>query len=288
MCACPINDDDVPIVLIHGFIADQTVFDQLIENIKRDFPNRKVYAPKILFGYFSSIFCGFTRYVRVVATAISKISNNAECIDLVGHSQGGLVSRAYIQLYSGTKKYPIVRNFISLAGAQGGFYCGSNCPDFLQNGAVRFAQKHMYSNFFQARATPAGYWRDPYQFNTYAEQCGILAQINGECPKQHFAIGKSKILSLNKFYVMYSQIDEVLLPSSSGNFGTYEPYSGNVIELDQNALYLEDRIGIRELKTAGKLIQCRTDVWHQDFVENEEYYENYLRRVLNGDVFECE
>ncbi|CAL6053158.1 Palmitoyl-protein_thioesterase [Hexamita inflata] len=233
---CPINDDDVPIVLIHGFIADQTVFDQLLENIKRDFPNRKVYAPKIIFGYFSSIFCGFTQYMRVAATAIQKIYNNAQCIDLVGHSQGGLVSRAYIKLYSETKKYPTVRNFISLAGAQGGFYCGSNCPDFLQNGAVRFAQKHMYSNFFQARATPAGYGRDPYQYNTYAEQCGVLAQIvnhQQSAINQQSAIGKSKNLSLNKFYVMYSQIDE-LLPSSSGNFGTYEPWSGKVIELDQN------------------------------------------------------
>ncbi|CAL6099635.1 Palmitoyl-protein_thioesterase [Hexamita inflata] len=283
LCECSQNDRDVPLVLIHGFGADETVFDELILNIKKNFPERTVLAPHILFGFFSSIFCGLTRYTRVTATKIQEITN-AECIDVIGHSQGGLVARAYIQLYSGEKGHPRVRNFISLAGAQGGFYCGDNCPDFGStfNKWMKAAQKAMYSNFLQVRVTPAGFWRDPYKYSKYQKQCGVLAKINGECLGQTEGAGKANMLKLSKYYNMYSAIDEILLPSTSGNFAMYEPETGNILELEQNPIYTEDRIGLKQLKTQGKLVQCRRDIYHMDFIFSQEYYEQFIFKLLSN------
>ncbi|CAL5992049.1 Palmitoyl-protein_thioesterase [Hexamita inflata] len=245
-CECSIYDNEIPIVLIHGFISDYSVFNTFVENIKRDFPNRKIIVLTIQYDLFSSIFCGLTRYVRIVATSISK-SVDTECIDLIGHSQGGLVTRAYIQLFSGQQHYPRVRNYISLAGAQGGFFCGDNCTDFgpMVNAIMKLV---MYSNFVQVRITPAGYWRDPYDYEKYQYQCGILAQINGECTNQSEATGKSNIIALNKFVNVYSAVDNALMPIMTANFAMYEPETGILLELEQNPIYKTDKIGLKQLK----------------------------------------
>ncbi|CAL6030373.1 Palmitoyl-protein_thioesterase [Hexamita inflata] len=282
-CACSKDDNEIPLVLIHGFISDYSVFDILVENIRRDFPNRQIIVPKIQFDFFSSVFCGLTRYVRIVATSISK-SVDSECIDLIGHSQGGLVTRSYIQLFSGQKNYPSVRNYISLAGAQGGFFCGDNCTDFgkMVNTVMKLVKKIIYSNFVQVRMTPAGYWRDPFNYEQYQKQCGILAQINGECSNQSLATGKSNILALNKFVNIYSAIDEVLMPKTTGNFAMYEPKTGQLLELEENPIYFQDKIGLKRLKEENKMISCRTDIYHMDFVKDE-FYETHLKKILSGE-----
>ncbi|CAL5995974.1 Palmitoyl-protein_thioesterase [Hexamita inflata] len=166
LTACEAGDSKIPIILIHGFDWDETAFDQLLINIQNDFPDRKVVAPKIMFRSFSSIFTGTSRYVRGVATAIRKAARGSQCIDLIGHSQGGLMARAYIQLYSGfhNNHYPEVRNFISLAGAQGGYFCDDQCSSFdsvLVDSFMSFFKKHQvaYSSFSQTRIMPGGYWR---------------------------------------------------------------------------------------------------------------------------------
>ncbi|CAL5995946.1 Palmitoyl-protein_thioesterase [Hexamita inflata] len=129
LSGCPANENDIPIILVHGFNSDESTFELMLPRIKQDFPNRKVVTAEIMFHRFSSIFNGFSRYVRGAATAIRIAADGAECIDLIGHSQGGLVSRTYVQLYSGfhDNYYPEVRKLISIAGAQGGYFCDRKC-----------------------------------------------------------------------------------------------------------------------------------------------------------------
>ncbi|CAL6071811.1 Palmitoyl-protein_thioesterase [Hexamita inflata] len=296
LSGCPANEDDIPIILVHGFNSDESTFDLMLPRIKQDFPNRKVIAAEIMFGRFSSIFNGFSRYVRGAATAIRIAADGAECIDLIGHSQGGLVSRAYVQLYSGfyDNYYPEVRKLISVAGAQGGYYCDKVCSKFdngLVNTFMSFFKKPSvaYSDFAQMRITTAAFWRDPYNFkNLYQKQCNILAQINGECTDQTISTGRQRFIKLTKFYTFYSNVDETLLPATSGNFAMYEPETGNYLPIMNNPIFLNDNFGLKTLYDAGKWKTCRVDILHMDFVYQEDFYNNQLKLVLQGnDAFTC-
>ncbi|CAL6051052.1 Palmitoyl-protein_thioesterase [Hexamita inflata] len=290
LTACEAGDSKIPIILIHGFDWEESAFDQLLFNIQNDFPDRTVVAPKILFRSFSSIFTGTSRYVRGVATAIRKAARGSECIDLIGHSQGGLMSRAYIQLYSGfhNDHYLEVRNFISLAGAQGGYFCDDKCSSFdsvLVDSFMSFFKKHQvaYSSFSQTRIMPGGYWRDPYHYkDLYQKQCNILAQINGECTDQTLTSGRERFIKLTKFYTFYSNVDETLLPATSGNFAMYEPETGNYLPIMNNPIFVNDNFGLKTLYDAGKWKTCRVDILHDQFVEQQDFYDNYLKQVLQG------
>ena len=100
----------------------------LKEEIQKDFPNRRVVSIEILFGYISTLVEMSTRYYRASAISIQKAMINKErCIDIIGHSLGGFVGRAYIQLFSGRADSPSVRRLYTLAGVMGGFYCFESC-----------------------------------------------------------------------------------------------------------------------------------------------------------------
>ncbi|CAL6082383.1 Palmitoyl-protein_thioesterase [Hexamita inflata] len=286
--ACLQNENDIPIILINGHAGDHNSLNELLNNIKQDYPNRRVIAAKILFGTFSSRFMGFSRYIRGVATAIHKAANGAECVDIVGYSQGGLAGRAYTQLYSGFKNnyYPQVRKLISLAGVQGGFYCDVTCVNFT--GLTGFFKTTyripsvVYSSSVQMRYTPAAFWRDPYHFETYGRICNTLAQINGECVDQTVSTGRERFIRLQKLYTFYSLTDEALLPPSSGNFGTYEPVSGKYIDVKDNTVYKNDNFGLKTLDESGRWVQCRVEVSHGDFAGTA-FYKSHVIHALKGD-----
>ena len=91
------EEDEIPIVLIHGMMATYKDMNILKEEIQKDFPNRRVVSIEILFGYISTLVEMSTRYYRASAISIQKAMINKErCIDIIGHSLGGFVGRAYI------------------------------------------------------------------------------------------------------------------------------------------------------------------------------------------------
>ncbi|CAL6018213.1 Palmitoyl-protein_thioesterase [Hexamita inflata] len=291
LSVCPADENNIPIILVHGFSSDETTFNAMISRIQQDFPNRQVFAAKIMFHKFSSIFTGFPRYIRGAATAIRIAADGAECIDLIGHSQGALVSRAYTQLYSGDydNYYPEVRKLVSLSGVQGGFFCDKQNYKFKNKFVNAFIPLFKipyiaYSDFAQHRITMAGVWRDPYHFkDLYQKQCGILAQINGECTDQNQPTGKERFIKLTKFYTFYSNIDEIVLPPTAGNFAMYEPETGNYLDIMNNPIFLNDNFGLKTLYDAGKWKTCRVDILHGEFIQQEDFYNNYIKMVLQGD-----
>ena len=65
--------------------------------MEQDYPGRRIISIEILFGYFSSVVEMSTRYLRAALMSIrNEMENGERCIDIVAHSMGGFVGRAYI------------------------------------------------------------------------------------------------------------------------------------------------------------------------------------------------
>ena len=90
-----VSNDDVPVILVHGLVKSSNDMNKLKKLIQQDYPSRKVESIEILFGSFSTVIEQQERYIKAAADSIAKAANGSQCIDLIGHSQGGFLVRAY-------------------------------------------------------------------------------------------------------------------------------------------------------------------------------------------------
>ncbi|CAL6048713.1 Palmitoyl-protein_thioesterase [Hexamita inflata] len=296
---CNVPEDQIPIVLVHGLVKSKSDMDILMALIKADNPTREVQTVEILFGTVSTVIEMPDRYIRAAATSIKDAVPDYKCIDIIGHSQGGFVTRAYTQLHSHIEGYPKVRRIYSLAGVQGGYYCYDKCgPITSANPLINIA--HMltkpiitYSNFAKLMIVPTMQWKDPMDLTGYANSNCLLCQINGECTNSQVvgglkvATGKDQILDLQKFYTFYSPADEIISPPASEQFDFYQAGSRSVIQPFQTSdLYLEDRFGMKTLYDSGRWKNFQVNGYkHRDFVDAKasEFYTKCLKHLIAND-----
>ena len=91
-----LSDNEVPVILVHGLAHGAGDMDKLSRRIRGDFPDRTVVSISILTDVLSTIFDSQDRYLAEAAEQIKAAAGGARCIDLIGHSQGGFISRSYI------------------------------------------------------------------------------------------------------------------------------------------------------------------------------------------------
>ena len=132
------GDDEVDVVLLHGLAHSSADMDALALRLRKEFPRRRVTSVEVQLGALSTFVGNPRGYVQAAAESI-RAAARGRCIDMVGHSQGAFVARAYLQLYSGELGMPGVRDFYSVAGALGGFYCYERCGKFSAGMALRVA-----------------------------------------------------------------------------------------------------------------------------------------------------
>ncbi|MBC2874780.1 MULTISPECIES: esterase/lipase family protein [Streptomyces] len=108
-----ITNDRVPVLLLHGFADNRSVFVLLRRSLLRHG-----------WGHVASLNHSLlTRDIRTAATALSRYveefraRTGAERIDVVGHSLGGLVARYYVQRLGGDA---LVRRLVTLGTPHGG------------------------------------------------------------------------------------------------------------------------------------------------------------------------
>jgi len=198
------------------------------------------------------------------------ILRNAPEINLIGFSQGGLISRAYVQKCAGHNA-PKVNTFISWVSPQGGQW---GVPGLGNKGGfwhltddalTRLADCCIYSDYAQHHLSFAGYWKDPKKYKEYLAKSTFLADLNNERVKKNRSY-KEAIKSLKHMALSYSLVDEILQPKENGWFESLDSAHGHrLVPLKESRFYREDWLGIRALDETGRLTRFRTSCKHGDY-----------------------
>uniref|UniRef100_A0A5F9CUS9 palmitoyl-CoA hydrolase n=1 Tax=Oryctolagus cuniculus TaxID=9986 RepID=A0A5F9CUS9_RABIT len=131
-----------------------------------------------------------------------------------------------------------------------------------------------YSKAVQERLVQAEYWHDPIKEDMYRNHSIFLADINQERGVNESY--KKNLMALKKFVMVKFLNDSVVDPVDSEWFGFYRSgQAKETVPLQETALYTQDRLGLKEMDKAGKLVFLATEGDHLQ-LSQEWFYAHIL------------
>nr|AHH80648.1 thioesterase-Ap [Antheraea pernyi] len=214
-------------------------------------------------GYFMNP----NKQVNYVCEQIASDPKLANGFNAIGFSQGCQFMRAVIQRCG--HKLPPIKNYISLGGQHQGVYgiphCGAlkyETCDYIRK-LLNFAA---YNSWVQSSLVQATYWHDPLNEAAYKQNSIFLADINNDR-----TVNKTYIRNLNrleKMVLVKFNNDTIVQPRETEWFGFYAPgQAKKLLTLQESALYTQDRLGLKKMDKAGKLVFLSTDGDHLRFTD---------------------
>jgi len=281
-----------PVVLMHGLLADAEAMSHAQGWIEADFPGIYTKNIEIGNGRDDSMFMDLNDQVANFSEQVAADPLLANGFNLVCHSQGGLICRAFIERYN----KPPVYNFVSWAGPMDGVYgtpeFNAICPDDLcpwLNWVMDIILDGGWVNQdFQSSISFAAYWKDPFNIPDYLEYNIFLADINNERPTKNTTY-KEHIESLNYMLLEYSTIDNIVIPMQSPWFYFYAEGSDSIIlPMNETDFYNQDWLGLKTLNEGGRLGLIGIDCDHQNIPQNvcKNFYDMYTKPLLNNTMIE--
>lgn len=223
-----------PTILIHGIASDKNELNNMYL-----FLNDKgieTYNIEVGNGKIDSIFMNMNKQCEIFANNINNL-NISNKINIIGISQGGLLTRCYVEKYSNNN----INSLITIGTPHMGYYESSISLNNLD------------------------YWKDPYDYNKYLTSNNFLVYLNNDIKHDNYNLYKSNIKKLNNFILIWSNIDTIIKPLYSSKF---EFYNIDIAE-KQNKLIIQNlinssvynNIGLNEINLITKKIDCK----HQEF-----------------------
>jgi len=277
-----------PVVLMHGLLASAEAMSHAQGWIEADFPGIYTHNVEIGNGQDDSLYMDMNQQVEVFAAQVQNDSKLANGFNLVCHSQGGLLCRAFIERHN----RPPVYNYISWAGPQDGVYgtpmFNYLCPDdycpWLNWLMDLVVDGSWIDQEFQSHVSFAAYWKDPLDMEDYLTYNIFLADINNERDQKNSTY-KKNIASLNTVLLEYSTIDNIVIPMQSPWFFFYANGSDTeIVPMNQSKAFIEDWIGLKSLYDQGKLLMEPVPCDHQDIPRDDckQWYDKYTKPLLNN------
>jgi len=205
-------------------------------------------------------------------TAIIK-SNPTIYVDgfhLVGHSQGGLLTRAVL-MESGFQ----IINYVSCAGPQYGVYGNyDNLPPAV-------ITDYLYTRKEQDSYGVSNYWHDPISDSRYTSNAVWLATLNNETYNPNSAEWKRNFLSANKTVFNISPQDGTIVPWVSSVFGFWNTSVSGFINMEDQKIFLSDNFGLQTAYKSGQLVtNIVPNVLHEDWLREQSIFESYILPYL--------
>jgi len=234
-----------PVVFMHGLTGSEQDGRVLAYYINQQHPGQPFYSLPVDDGDLS--FKSLYEQVRDVQDTIQTLidsnpSQFANGFHLVGHSQGGLLTRAVVEE---SDKFNI-RNYVSLAGVQGGEY--GHC-DYFGSADCEALTQYLYSDAMRNTSSVAQFWRHPnpdvYKGNVFLPV--INNEVNAD-PRR-----KNNMLRLKHMYLFGSDGDEIISPWQSSLLGFWDTDGQTVVPMEKQNYYVQDTFGLRTLKESNRL-----------------------------------
>uniref|UniRef100_A0A1B6H0L4 Palmitoyl-protein thioesterase 1 n=1 Tax=Cuerna arida TaxID=1464854 RepID=A0A1B6H0L4_9HEMI len=262
-----------PIVMWHGMgdcCCNPLSLGRMKKFLEQQIPN--VYVRSIMIGNNvaedteNGFFMNVNDQVKMVCDQLASDPKLDQGYNAIGFSQGAQFLRAVAQRCPS----PQMHNFISLGGQHQGVYGLPNCF-YPQHKICDYVRKLLnigaYWGWLQNYFVQAEYWHDPLNENKYQRKSVFLADINNE-----LAINESyrqNMMKLESFVMVRFEEDSMVEPKDSSWFGFYTPGQGvEITPLNQSRIYLEDRLGLRELDKTGRLHFMSVPGDHLQFTED--------------------
>jgi len=275
-----------PVALMHGLDASAEAMNGVEQWVKADFPGIYTHNIEVGNGKEDSWFMPIERQVEEFAKVVKADVNLAKGFNLICHSQGGMLARAYIERYNN----PPVHNFITWSTPHAGVYGVPDfnvlCPDkdcpWLNE--IMSALMEGKADVLQDHIAFAAYWRDPINVTAFKAKNKFLTDINNMRDAKNSTY-RANMISLNSFLAMFTTRDAIVIPNSSPWFQFFADGSmETVTPLRQTDTYLGDWIGLQTLDKAGKLFPRQCNCTHQDYprADCKWAYDLYTKPLLNN------
>jgi palmitoyl-protein thioesterase len=248
-----------PVVLIHGILSTK---DELREAQFwfSEHLNREVYSIEIGNGKLDSVFLPMNSQLDILKSTIDSIDtlkNNQ--FHIIGFSQGGLLARAFAQ----RSNFKRIKTLMTFGTPHMGVYY--------------YSDQSIYSTKTQSRLSYSNYWKDPYMYPLYLQNCSFLPALNGEVDTD---------LNLNdkvdNFVMVWSMNDEVIRPIESGKYEYFEENTDIIIPFVESETYKKNFIGIQKMFDEKRIYNIETNCQHRNFKTKNclEKYKNEIIKFL--------
>jgi len=269
-----VKEYTIPVIFMHGLSGNEEYGSLIGSLIARKHHGQPFYSLAVDCGdaSFKSLF----QQVKDVQQAIQHLidcnrSQFSNGFHLIGHSQGGILTRAVIEASDNFT----IRNYISIAGVQAGLY--GDCAEFGSSDCDKLTD-YLYTPEVQSSISVAQFWRSPDP-DRYMKGNTFLTAINNQLnpdPRR-----KQNILRLKHMYLFGSQDDGVIVPWQSTQMGFFDSDGESIIPMEKQEYYTQDTFGLRTLNEDGRLtLTTVPGVSHVDWIYNENIVEKYILPCL--------
>lgn len=269
------------VVLVHGLLSASEDMQLTAQRIKKYLPDTYIKIVNLGFGKWTSFFNMFDQaeWLKMELNNDPNITNN--CI-MIGHSQGGLVARYYVQRYN----MPTVKTLITWGAPHQGIFGSPGVLDqrfSWLNILELYAYKLFYLYPIQKYISIASYWKDPLHHEEYIKQCLFLPHANNEVEHVYNDIYRENIESLDTFVMVNSDAEDMITPSISCHFGFYIPGSTRHTETFlESEQYHHNLLGLKTLYDQQKLIFKTAHCTHMNYtVDEDNFIQNTLPYLIN-------
>ena len=176
--------------------------------------------------------------------------------DALGFSQGGQFLRGLVERCPALS----VRSLVTFGSQHNGIAQFQRCGtwDLLCKGAVALVGGNAWTDYVQSRVVPAEYYRELNKTTGlpsegYLEHSHFLADVNNEREEKKSEYA-ARLAALEKFVMFVFEDDKTVVPKESGWFAEVNETSGEVTDLRDRAIYMEDWIGLKALDEKGGLV----------------------------------
>ncbi|XP_035668253.1 palmitoyl-protein thioesterase 1-like [Branchiostoma floridae] len=259
-----------PLVIWHGMgdsccnpLSMGSIKSMVEEQVKGIYVRSLEIGSNIIEDTENGFLMNVNKQVTMVCDKLAKDTKLANGYNAIGFSQGGQFLRAVAQRCPN----PPMLNLISVGGQHQGVYGFPHCPgdnSTLCDYVRKLLNLGAYNSYVQSFLVQAEYWHDPLNEEEYKKASIFLADINQEnVVNQTY---KTNLMKLKKFVMVMFTEDTMVEPRESEWFGFYKPGSGTELQdLRNTTLYTEDRLGLKEMDSQGKLVFLTSDTDHLQF-----------------------